>query len=82
MVPEGTATGTVFRMREQGIQRLRSKDKGDLLVKVEVDVPKHLNEQQKTVLRAFAESLGEATSEPKNSKKSIFNIVKDALNNE
>ncbi len=82
MVPEGTATGTVFRMREQGIQRLRSKEKGDLLVKVEVDVPKHLNEQQKTLLRAFAESLGEVTSEPKNSKKSIFNIVKDALNNE
>ena len=82
MVPEGTATGTVFRMREQGIQRLRSKDKGDLLVKVEVDVPKHLSEQQKMLLRAFGETLGEATSEPKNGKKSIFNIVKDALNND
>ncbi len=81
-IPEGTQPGTTFRMREQGIQRLRSKEKGDLLVKVNIDVPKRLNDQQKALLRAFGESLGEVLSEPKSGKKNIFNIVKDALNND
>ncbi len=85
-VPEGTQPGTTFRMREQGIQRLRSKDKGDLLVKVEIEVPKRLSEEQKNLLRAYGESVGEnpAPGEPHkgNAKKSIFDKVKDALNNE
>jgi len=82
-IPEGTQPGTTFRMREQGIQRLRSSQKGDLLVKVDIDVPKRLSEEQKTLLRAFGESLGEKPAEQRGgSKKSIFNKVKDALNNE
>lgn len=85
-IPEGTQPGTTFRMREQGIQRLRSKDKGDLMVKVDIEVPKRLTEEQKHLLRAFAETLGEKVSQGEphksNAKKSIFDKVKDALNNE
>ncbi|MDL2217053.1 molecular chaperone DnaJ [Christensenellaceae bacterium OttesenSCG-928-M15] len=81
-VPEGTQTGTTFRLKGQGVQRLRGKDKGDLLVKVDVEVPKRLNEEQKELLRAFGDSLGEKRVETKSGKKSIFNIVKDALNND
>ena len=33
-IPEGTQTGTVFRLRNQGIQRLRSTTRGDLFVRV------------------------------------------------
>ena len=73
-IPEGTQTGTTFRMREQGIQRLRGSGKGDLLVRVEVEVPKRMNEQQKEALRAFAQTLGEARQEPevKHNKKGFF----------
>lgn len=81
-VPEGTQNGTTFRLRDQGIQRLRGKDKGDLLVKIEIDVPKRLTEDQKSILRAFGETMGETRPEGKHNKKGIFGFVKDALNNE
>lgn len=85
-VPEGTQPGTTFRMREQGIQRLRSKEKGDLMVKIDIEVPKRLTDDQKHLLRAFAETLGENPVQGEqhrpNPKKSIFDKVKDALNNE
>ena len=41
-IPEGTQTGTVFRLRNQGIQRLRSTTRGDLFVRVNIEVPKGL----------------------------------------
>ncbi|MDL2258384.1 molecular chaperone DnaJ [Eubacteriales bacterium OttesenSCG-928-K08] len=81
-IPEGTQTATTFRMRGQGIQRLRGKDKGDLLVKVEVDVPKRLSSKQKELLRAFGDALGESPGEAKQSKRTVFGKVKDAFNNE
>ncbi|MDR1619147.1 MAG: molecular chaperone DnaJ [Clostridiales bacterium] len=80
MIPEGTQTGTTFRMRGQGIQRLRGRDKGDLLVKVDVEVPKRLNERQKEALRAYGEAMGEQRGELKQPKKGFFNSVKGAMN--
>lgn len=64
-VPEGTQTGTVFRLREKGIPRLRSSSRGDQYVKVIVDTPKKLNETQKELLREFAKSCGEDVHEKK-----------------
>ncbi|MDD3919854.1 MAG: molecular chaperone DnaJ [Eubacteriales bacterium] len=82
-VPEGTQTGTVFRMREQGVQRLRGGGKGDLLVRLVVDVPRKLTDKQKELLRLFGDSMGESyTAEPKSGKKGFFDKVKDAWNNE
>ena len=42
-LPEGTQTGTVFRLREKGIPKLRSNSRGDQYVKVIIDTPKKLN---------------------------------------
>jgi len=50
---EGTQTGTVFRLKDKGITHLHSSRKGSLYVKVNVEVPKKLNEKQKTLLREF-----------------------------
>ena len=66
-VPEGTQTGTVFRLREKGIPRLRGNSRGDQYVKVVVDVPKKLNEAQKDILREFAKECGEEVHERQNS---------------
>jgi molecular chaperone DnaJ len=38
-IPEGTQTGTVFRLRNKGIKHLRSNAKGDQFIKVNVEVP-------------------------------------------
>ncbi len=59
-IPAGTQTGATYRLREQGIQRLNASGKGDLLVTVKVEVPKHLTEEQKRLLEQFAETLGES----------------------
>ena len=58
-IPEGTQPGTVFRIRDKGIQRINGKGKGDLYFTVNVEVPKNLSSQQKDLLRKFADGCGE-----------------------
>ena len=58
-VPPGTQSGTLFRLRGHGIPSLRGSHKGDLLVKVEVEVPTKLNPEQRRALERFAELCGE-----------------------
>lgn len=79
-IPEGTQPGTTFRLREQGIVRLNTNQKGDLLVKANVVVPKKLNDEQKELMRKLADSLGDKVTEAKPGKKNIFDRVKDKLN--
>lgn len=68
-VPEGTQPNTVFRLREQGVTRLNSTSRGDLLVKVNIQVPKKVNDEQRELLKRLAESFGEEVSEGKSKKK-------------
>lgn len=70
-VPAGTQTGATFRLREQGVQRLNSSGRGDLFVTVNVEVPKRLNDEQRSLLEQLAQSLGDTTA--KSSRKGIFN---------
>lgn len=61
-VPAGTQSGTVFRMRGEGIQDLRTKRQGDQLVRVEVEIPKNLTREQKELLIRFAKASNEKIS--------------------
>ena len=67
-IPEGTQTGTVFTVKGKGVPMLNSKGKGNLYVKVVVETPKGLNNEQKKLMRQFAESCQEKNF----SKKSGF----------
>jgi molecular chaperone DnaJ len=58
-IPSGTQTGTTFRLREQGIPALRGGRKGDLLIRVQVEVPTKLNGEQKKILEEYAEACGD-----------------------
>ena len=71
-IPEGTQTGTVFTIKQKGINALNSRSKGNLYVKVVIETPKSLNAEQKKLLRAFADSLGEKNSAKKASFFSKF----------
>ena len=62
-VPEGTQTGTVFRLKGKGIPKLRSNVRGDQYVKVTVEIPKKLNDKQKELVRQFAKECGEEVHE-------------------
>ena len=56
-IPAGTQEGTSFRIRNEGIQQFRGNGRGDLFFTVHVEVPKHLGEKQKELLRQFEDSL-------------------------
>jgi len=58
-IPSGTQTGTTFRLREQGIPALRGGRKGDLLIRVQVEVPTKLKAEQKKILEEYAEACGD-----------------------
>ena len=68
-IPEGTQTGSTFRMRGKGIPYLRGSGRGDQFVTVNVVTPKNLSSQQKELLRQYAASMGELDS---SSKSGIF----------
>lgn len=75
-VPEGTQTGSVFRLRGKGIPFLRGNGRGDQYVKVNIDVPKKLNDKQKALLKEFAEISGDEVHEQ---RKGFFDKMKDAF---
>ena len=56
-IPAGTQEGTSFRIRGEGIQQFRGTNRGDMFFTVHVEVPKHLGEKQKELLRQFEDSL-------------------------
>lgn len=58
-IPEGTQTGTMFTLRQKGVQYVNSKSRGNLNITVIVEVPKNLSEEQKNLLRKFADSCGD-----------------------
>ena len=58
-IPEGTQTGTVFRLKGKGIPVLNGRGRGDQYVTVTIETPQGLNKTQKEALRKFSETLGE-----------------------
>ena len=57
-IQPGTANGKVYRLRGKGMTTLHG-DVGDLLVRIELEVPQHLSSSQKQALEAFGESCTE-----------------------
>jgi len=58
-VPAGTAPGALLRVRGEGMPRLGASGRGDLLVRVQVDVPSRLTKEQRQLFAQLAQSLGE-----------------------
>lgn len=54
-IPAGTQTGTVFRIKNQGMPNLGGRGKGDLFVAVTLITPKALSREQRKILEQLAE---------------------------
>ncbi|HEY8563661.1 MAG TPA: molecular chaperone DnaJ [Pyrinomonadaceae bacterium] len=54
-IPAGTQTGTVFRIKSQGMPVLGGRGKGDLFVAVTLVTPKTLTKEQRKLLEQLAE---------------------------
>ena len=62
-VPDGTSNGKLLRVRNEGVPVTNSSKKGDLFVKILVQVPTRLSSKEKELLKQFME-LEKPTSEP------------------
>ena len=76
-VSPGTQSGTVFKLKGQGMKSVRHQSRGNLYVTVTVVVPKKLNSKQKDLLTEFAEVSGE---EIKHIEKGLKDKFKDVFN--
>ncbi len=79
-VPEGTQTGKVFRLRGKGIPQLKRRAeeptvRGDQLVRVVVETPTDLSDEQRKLLERFAEISGDKVNHPRS--KGFFDKVKE-----
>lgn len=59
-IPAGTQSGTVFRLKEHGMPNLKTQRIGDQLIRIEIEVPKKLTNEQKEKLEAYAIACGDA----------------------
>jgi molecular chaperone DnaJ len=62
-VEAGTASGTVHRVRHEGVEHLHGRGRGDLFVHVVVDVPTELDDVERDLLRQLAQHRGESVAE-------------------
>ncbi|MBQ8002091.1 MAG: molecular chaperone DnaJ [Clostridia bacterium] len=76
-VPEGTQSGTKFRMKGEGIAYPNSGAKGDQYVTVNVEIPKNLSQKQREALMKFAEETNEKNY---NQQKKWSSKLKDYFN--
>ena len=72
-IPEGTQTGTTFRLRGKGIPNVNGRGRGDQFVTVYIETPRNLNREQKEALRKFSATLKEHNYKE---RKSFFDKFK------
>ena len=73
-IEEGTETGTSFTLRGKGVSNINNpKRRGNLIFTVKVQTPKNLTQEQKKLLKSFAESMGEEGTGGK--RKSFFKDI-------
>lgn len=77
-IPQGTQTGTRFKLKNKGVPNVKGIGKGDLYFTVEVQVPKDLNDRQRELLVDFANESGEYHKE---SKKGFWDKIKGSFGN-
>lgn len=68
-VPAGIESGKVLRIKEKGIPKINSNQKGDHLVMIYVKIPKKLSKEEKELYLRLAELAGEKV---KPQKKGLF----------
>lgn len=75
-IPAGTQSGKMLKLRGQGLGRLRSSGRGDLLVKVSLWTPTSLTDEQRSLYERLRHVEGEV---PAKVSKSIFERLRESL---
>ena len=59
LVPPGAQPGQVLRLKGRGVPSLRGRGRGDLLVRLQVEIPKKLRPEEEQLFRQIADLRGE-----------------------
>ncbi len=76
-IPAGTQTGKILKLRGQGLGKLRSSGRGDLLAKITVWTPQNVSSEQKALYEKLRRIEGDVP--PAKETKSIFERLKESL---
>jgi molecular chaperone DnaJ len=76
IVPAGTQTGRVFRLRGRGVPHVNGRARGDLMVRVVVDTPTALTNEEDELLRKLAEIRGDDVAPD---EKGFFSKIRSAF---
>lgn len=75
-IPPGTESNTVFRVRSLGLPDIHSSRVGDLLVRVEIEIPRKVSKREKELLA----ELGNLKSESHDRVRGFFDKLADLFN--
>lgn len=75
-VPEGSQNGDTLKLKNRGVPFVNGGGRGDLIVHLEVRVPKKLTREQRRLLEQLRESLPDLGDEE---EKGLFDRLKDYL---
>lgn len=73
-IPPGTPTGKILKLQGYGVKNISSNKRGDIKVKVFIEVPTEISQRQKELLLEFEK---ESTDKTKNKKNDNDNISKN-----
>jgi molecular chaperone DnaJ len=77
IITPGTQPGHVFRLKGRGVPSLRGRGRGDLLVRVDVEVPTRLSAEEDELMRSFADLRGEEVANVQD--KRMFSRLRSAF---
>ena len=76
-IPEGTQSGKELRVRGKGVPLLNESGRGDLIVKVLVQIPRKLSRAQRELVAKLAETM---TVDNKPTSPALMEKMKDLFN--
>jgi molecular chaperone DnaJ len=76
VIPRGTQSGRVFRLRNRGVPHVEGRGRGDLLVRVSVETPSEMSREEEQLMRQLAELRGEPVAP---SDTGFFSRIKSAF---
>ncbi len=76
VIPPGTQSGRVLRLRGRGVPHVEGRGRGDLLVQVVVDTPTELSATEEDLLRRLAEVRGDEVAPP---DSGLFSRIRSAF---
>ncbi len=75
-IPAGTQPGKILNLKGKGVPKLRSNGRGDQLVVINLEIPTHLNAEQRQLFENLAKSLG---SEVHPTERGFLDWLKETL---